>query len=243
MSRPTRAADVEAGQPGDARPTRCPRVRVGTPRSVEGCRVDGVGSRCERTTTGDRRGRARRTDMAYAGYAPGHRVVERRTALEEALRAVKDVETLDVLEKLARNVARWPTEDKYRRVRMTNATIERALVTLGDGAGVKALVEMGWVREGEAMTLAAERCTTMVEVRAIDEARIALRRRQEEEMRARIRARALASDPARAALREAVEADKAERAAAGPVTTGSIVAPKGAGGMACARDIGAAGSR
>ena len=72
---------------------------------------------------------------------------------------------------------------------------------------------------------------------------IALRRRQEEELRARIRARALASDPRRAALREAVAADKAERAAAGPVTTGSRLAPKGAGGMACARDIGAAGSR
>jgi hypothetical protein len=200
-----------------------------------------VGTNARQTTTAD--GGRENDDMAYAGYAPGHRVVERRTALEEALRAVGDVETLDVLEKLARNVARWPTEEKYRKVKTTNATIERALVTLGDGAGVKALVEMGWVREGEAMTLAAERATTMVEVRAIDEARIALRRRQEEEMRARIRARALANDPARAALREAVEADKAERAAAGPVTTGSTVAPKGAGGMACARDIGAAGSR
>ena len=189
--------------------------------------------------------RATRLDtetMAYAGYAPGHRVIE-RTPLEEALLEIGDAETLDVLARLARNVARSPREEKYRRVKTTNEKIRRALVTTWNGAGMRALMAMGWRREGEAMTLDAGRATTMRDVRAIDEARIALRRRQEEDVRARIRARALANDPRRAALREAVAADKAERAAVGPVTTGSRLAPKGAGGMACARDIGAAGSR
>ena len=180
--------------------------------------------------------------MAYAGYAPGHRVVE-RSPLEEALLEIGDAETLDVLERLARNVARSPREEKYRRVKTSNERIRRALVTTWNGAGMRALMAMGWRRDGEAMTLDAGTATTMRDVRAIDEARIALRRRQEEDVRARIRARALANDLRRAALREAVAADKAERAAAGPVTTGSRLAPKGAGGMACARDIGAAGSR
>ena len=58
--------------------------------------------------------RATRLDtetMAYAGYAPGHRVIE-RTPLEEALLEIGDAETLDVLERLARNVARSPSEEK-----------------------------------------------------------------------------------------------------------------------------------
>ena len=160
--------------------------------------------------------------MAYAGYAPGHRVVE-RTPLERALRAIARPETLDLLERLSKNVARAPSEAKYRKLKRANATIGREI--FDDEHAMRAMMTMGWIAEtiegSECLTLPRGTTTTMREVRAMDEARTALRRRLEEEMRAKIRARAMANDPRRAALREAVEADRAERAVREPVTTGS----------------------
>ena len=181
--------------------------------------------------------------MAYAGYAPGHRVVE-RTPLERALRAIARPETLDLLERLSKNVARAPGEEKYRKLKRANATIGREI--FDDENAMQAMLTMGWVVEtiegAECLTLPRGTTTTMTEVREMDEARTALRRGLGEEMRAKIRARAMANDPRRAALREAVEADRAERAAREPVTKGSIATPRGTGTTMTAKDVGASGS-
>ena len=56
-----------------------------------------VGYECDEydeTTRPTGRARTDFSTMAYAGYAPGHRVIE-RTPLEEALLEIGDAETLD----------------------------------------------------------------------------------------------------------------------------------------------------
>lgn len=53
----------------------------------------------------------------YAGYAPGHKVVDLATPLQQYLKAVKSMATLDTLEKLTRNSAQAPAEEKFRKVR------------------------------------------------------------------------------------------------------------------------------
>ena len=95
--------------------------------------------------------------MAYAGYAPGHRVVE-RTPLERALRAIARPETLDLLERLSKNVARAPGEEKYRKLKRANATIGREI--FDDEHAMRAMLTMGWVvgdDRGRGVPDAAER--------------------------------------------------------------------------------------
>ena len=55
----------------------------------------------------------------YAGYAPGHKVADLATPLQQYLKAVKSMATLDTLEKLTRNSAQAPAEEKFRKVRPT----------------------------------------------------------------------------------------------------------------------------
>jgi hypothetical protein len=184
--------------------------------------------------------------MGYAGYAPGHRVVEAKTPLERALLDVPTVEAHDLLEKLILNVARSPTELKFRRLKASNAKIKREIIDVPEVLQVMTL--LGWISEtvegeGEGLSLPANVTLTMREVRAVDEARIATRRRLEEEMRARIRAKSINADPTRAALQAQLAADRAERAAAEPVTQGSVAQQLGENrGVVSARDIGASGS-
>ena len=189
------------------------------------------------------RTRPPRRAMGYAGYAPGHTVVE-KTPIERALHRVSSEDAHDLLEKLTRNVARAPGDPKFRRLKASNATI--AAKVFGNQEVLDCLLVLGWVREDvdgeDGLSLPSEVPGNMAHVRAIDAARIALRRRQEEDLRARIRARALDSDPERAALRAAYEADKAERKAAEPVTQGSVATQRGPGTMKTAKDVGASGS-
>ena len=184
---------------------------------------------------------ARASRMGYAGYAPGHRIVEFKTPFERALAAVDAAETLDVLEKLARNVARDPHEGKYRRVSTTSGTIKRLIFE--SESAMEAMLAMGWVLDGsEAMVLPEGTNLSMAHARAVDDARVALRRRLDEEMTARIRARAQARDPTRQALREQMEADRGERAVREPVTVGSAAVPRGESRVVTAAQVGASGS-
>ncbi|OUS45376.1 hypothetical protein BE221DRAFT_193058 [Ostreococcus tauri] len=180
--------------------------------------------------------------MGYAGYAPGHRVAEQKTALERALDSVRNHETLDVVEKLTRNVCRDPNDEKYRRIRSSSATIKR--LVFDDENALSVMLALGWrFEEGEReMTLSRDARTTMADVRAIDAARTSLRRRLEEEMHARIRERARAKDPAVQALREQMEADRGERSAREPVTEGSRAVERTSGRVVTASDVGASGS-
>jgi len=54
--------------------------------------------------------------MGYAGYAPGHKT-DMRTPLQEYLKMVKVDKSLETIEKLTRNSAQSPGEDKFRKAR------------------------------------------------------------------------------------------------------------------------------
>jgi hypothetical protein len=60
--------------------------------------------------------------MGYAGYAPGHKVVE-LTVLQQLLKLIKSDKSLETLEKLTRNSAQAPAEEKFRKVRPLGRTI------------------------------------------------------------------------------------------------------------------------
>lgn len=91
--------------------------------------------------------------MGYGGYQPqvSGKVAEPLTALEKALRNLQPLAqaevSLELIEKLCRNVATQPGEEKFRRLRLTNDRIKAALVDV-EGA-TDAMLELGWVREGE----------------------------------------------------------------------------------------------
>lgn len=54
--------------------------------------------------------------MGYAGYAPGHKT-DMRTPLQEYLKMVKVDKSLETMEKLTRNSAQSPGDEKFRKVR------------------------------------------------------------------------------------------------------------------------------
>merc|ERR1719199_790345 len=148
--------------------------------------------------------------MGYAGYAPGHKVVE-LTVLQQLLKLIKSDKTL---EKLTRNTAQAPAEEKFRKVRLTNEKIA-AVITNVDGA-VEAMCEMGWVKEGdgEFLVLPPAKSVSMREVREIDDARRALKKWEEEELKRRIAARNKANAcPDKARLLAEMAADRAEQKA------------------------------
>ena len=55
--------------------------------------------------------------MGYAGYAPGHKVVE-LTVVQQLLKLIRSDKSLETLEKLTRNSAQAPAEEKFRKVRL-----------------------------------------------------------------------------------------------------------------------------
>ena len=67
--------------------------------------------------------------MGYAGYAPGHKVVE-LTVLQQLLKLIKSDKSLETLEKLTRNSAQAPAEEKFRKVRRGPATISTRVCPL-----------------------------------------------------------------------------------------------------------------
>ena len=160
--------------------------------------------------------------MGYAGYTPGHQV-QIATPLQQLLKLIKNDATLATMEKLTRNTAQAPAEEKFRKIRLTNPKIAE-IITNVTGA-VEAMVEMGWVKEddGEFLVLPAGTSVSMREVREIDDARRALKKWEEEELKRRIAARNKANaDPEKARLLAEMAADRAEQKARGPVTQGSV---------------------
>ena len=100
------------------------------------------------------------------------------------------------------NTAQAPAEEKFRKIRLTNPKIAE-IITNVTGA-VEAMVEMGWVKEddGEFLVLPAEHVREHEEVREIDDARRALKKWEEEELKRRIAARNKANaDPEKARSR------------------------------------------
>ena len=124
---------------------------------------------------------------------------------------------------------------------MTNEKIA-ALITDVPGAK-EAMLEMGWVEDGEFLILPAGKSVTMREVREIDDARVALKKWEEEEFKKRIAARNRArQDPEKARLLAQMAADRAERAARDPVTQSSVAVPRGEGRVQTATGAGCSGA-
>eukprot|EP00928_Gymnodinium_smaydae_P065171 TRINITY_DN48351_c0_g1_i1.p1 TRINITY_DN48351_c0_g1~~TRINITY_DN48351_c0_g1_i1.p1 ORF type:complete len:224 (+),score=36.53 TRINITY_DN48351_c0_g1_i1:49-720(+) len=92
--------------------------------------------------------------MSYNGYAEGNKTVDGRTPLEQALRALpsdKAPETLELIEKLTRNVLANPTDDKFRRIKLTNPKIAASITNVR--FAVDALREMGWLQLPDGLSL------------------------------------------------------------------------------------------
>lgn len=83
--------------------------------------------------------------MGYYGLGPGMRVADQLTALEAALRSIPMTNwfvTLDIMEKIFRNVAQNPKEEKFRKLKLTNAKISANITSIA--GAVEALLYVGW---------------------------------------------------------------------------------------------------
>ena len=69
------------------------------------------------------------------------------SAAQAALWNVQNPETLDLIAKLLKNVAVNPSEEKYRRIRLSNPKI-KALVADEEG-GLQAMLSLGWEQDPE----------------------------------------------------------------------------------------------
>lgn len=168
--------------------------------------------------------------MGYAGYAPGNKVAESLTPLQQALRSLPletAQETLDLIDKLTRNVVRNPTEDKFRTVKLTNPKIAAAVEAAP--TMVDAMQEMGWVPDGENLVLPPNvRLAHEVHVVGIIDAKDHYKKEAENERRRQVRA-SKDVDADKDELRKRMELDRKEREAQGPVTQGSVAKKLGDG--------------
>mmetsp|Transcript_90422 Transcript_90422/g.161094 ORF Transcript_90422/g.161094 Transcript_90422/m.161094 type:complete len:187 (-) Transcript_90422:229-789(-) len=161
--------------------------------------------------------------MGYAGYSPGNQVADKLTPLQQALRALplsQATETLDIIEKLTRNVTRNPTEDKFRKIKLSNPKIAAAITDVPYAVDI--LKEMGWVEDPEGLVLPASvRLAHETEVVGIIDARDFYKKEAEAQKRREAMARKLADDPEKEALLKKAEMDRKEKEAEGPVLHGS----------------------
>mmetsp|Transcript_82385 Transcript_82385/g.150820 ORF Transcript_82385/g.150820 Transcript_82385/m.150820 type:complete len:626 (-) Transcript_82385:58-1935(-) len=80
-----------------------------------------------------------------------------KEAMERACRILpteKAIKTLEVIEKLTRNVVSKPRDDKFRRFSLTNKAIKAAVVDVPNA--IELLKSMGWVQNAEEMVLPPE---------------------------------------------------------------------------------------
>jgi len=160
--------------------------------------------------------------MGYGGYAPGanSRMEGPRSDLEQALRAMpldKADETLEIMEKLTRNVVSNPSEEKFRKIKLTNKKINEVITSV-PGA-VSALRVMGWVdssSDGEPVLVlpAGVRLDFQESVVKLIEAKDFYKKEQEKERRQRHRDERDSEDPEKQKLRLELERDRKEREAA-----------------------------
>lgn len=140
------------------------------------------------------------------------------TPLEKALKTVRSDATFTILSTVTRNVAQNPREEKFRRLRLTNAKISAAITTV-EGA-MATLTLLGWVQDGEEFLVLPDSVQmTMNHVRSVEAAKEAFEKEAKEAMKRRVQAASNKStNPETVRLREQLEADRRERASQGPVT-------------------------
>jgi len=172
------------------------------------------------------------------------RTSEVLTPLQQALRAIpleNAQETLELIEKLVRNTVSKPSEEKFRKIRLTNPKIAAVITNVPNV--VVALTEMGWQQEEENLVLPiGTKLVFEVHVRAIQEAQDFFKKEIEKEKTRRQRAQKQDQDPEKENLRKQIEADQKEREAQGPVTYSSKSQWTGGGlNMVSASEQGLAG--
>merc|ERR1712061_204810 len=97
-------------------------------------------------------------------------------------------DTLDLIQKLTQNVVRNPTEEKFRRIKLTNPKIAAAITDVTNAADL--LKEMGWQQEGEELVLpAAVRLAHEREVVSIIDAKDWYKKEVEKEHKRQMQAR------------------------------------------------------
>merc|ERR1712048_906557 len=149
---------------------------------------------------------------------------DKLSPLEQALRALpldKYQETLELIQKLTQNVVRNPTEEKFRRIKLTNPKIAANITDVPNAVAL--LTEMGWVQEGEELVLpAALRLTHETHNVGIIDAKDWYKKEAEKEP-----------------LMKQMEADRKEKMAEGPVTKSSVAQKLGDGpNIMRAKDVG-----
>lgn len=100
--------------------------------------------------------------MGYYGLGPGMRVPDQLSHYEKCLRSLPPElagQTLDVLEKLVKNVAQNPKEEKFRRIKLDNAKIAAAVTSLP--SALAALVEVGFLFDKESACLVLPAATKL----------------------------------------------------------------------------------
>jgi len=178
--------------------------------------------------------------MVYAGYSPGSTIADSLSPLQQALRSLpleSAQEVLDVVEKLTRNVVRNAGEEKFRRVKLSNAKLAALLADAP--AMMSVMQEMGWQQDDQTLVLPPHvRLAHEVHVIAIIEAKDHFKKEAENERRRQLRA-GKALDPEKEELRVKLEQDRKEKDAEGPVTSGSVAKKLGDGpNIMRAKDIG-----
>ncbi len=89
----------------------------------------------------------------YYGLGPGMKTKDQMTPLELSLRKIpldnsaSWISTLDILEKVFKNVAQNGKEEKFRKLKLGNAKISAAITSI-EGA-LEALLITGWVMSDE----------------------------------------------------------------------------------------------
>lgn len=116
--------------------------------------------------------------MGYAGYVSAKYPPPKPTEVEAAMQAIKSEQALDVIGKLLYNAAISPREEKFRRIKLTNAKIKEAVIDT-HGA-LDALRALGWVDDpeapGEFLVVQPGLYFSMKEVRIVETAKEKLRK-------------------------------------------------------------------
>eukprot|EP00747_Dinoflagellata_sp_TGD_P163412 gnl/TRDRNA2_/TRDRNA2_182058_c0_seq1.p1 gnl/TRDRNA2_/TRDRNA2_182058_c0~~gnl/TRDRNA2_/TRDRNA2_182058_c0_seq1.p1 ORF type:complete len:219 (-),score=62.98 gnl/TRDRNA2_/TRDRNA2_182058_c0_seq1:492-1079(-) len=160
----------------------------------------------------------------------GNKVAEALSPLELNLRGLpleRAEETLELIEKLTRNVVRNPREEKFRRIKLSNKKISESITSVPGAVDV--LRVMGWVdavtsaEDGPTLELPANvKPVFEVEVVKIIEAKDWYKKEQEQVKRRRTREEAKENDPDYQAMKEKLDQDRKEKAAEGPETRASV---------------------
>jgi len=144
------------------------------------------------------------------------RLKEKPTEVQAALADVSENGSLEILERLLYNIAVMPKEEKYRRIKLSNPKIKANITDIPEAR--KYLTLLGWAlidEEGvEFLTLPAKISITMNHVRDIQTAQQELSKKQRDLKRSASAASLPSNNSDQQRLREQIEADRLERAAA-----------------------------